>query len=1320
MKAVTKKTLSGLGVMGAMGIIVGVMPWGEAERRLEMAQENVAVERVEERASGDFGGAIVLGEGQWAQALALSGPLAGARIEELRELGGGEIEAKVWHANWARPLYVRGERGAEGLEVTESAIFDEFLMATESLVGELGHSVVNGQYGELTDSNEILSRLRAQVETLAERQGHLEMALAAGLEIEANALVYPAAMPNDPNYASDWSQRIVDMEAVWEQYGFDPGAVTGYQPVVAIVDSGVSVSSGDFDLWVNPNEVAGDGIDNDGNGYVDDINGVNIINPAAGLSWTGTHGTTVGRIAAQVANNGVGGASIASRAKMMNVLATGDSGGSLWDITAGIYYAAGAGADVINVSVVSTSPTAWSLAARHAENHGALMVVAAGNDNKELMNGVVRYPACTDHPNIIVVGASNSADGRATSNYSATIVDVFAPGSVTSWATPVVSSLVGLLRAVKPEASLQEIKAAVIAGAEPSAALNGLCVAGGRVSAAGSVAYLTGTDIGEVEPPVIPEAPVLTAVLEGVDAVRASWTVVSAANQYELVAMVNGGAEQVIYEGVMTEAMVENLPAGSQVSVKVRVEVNGVYSAWSAVQTAETPVIETPEAPGLTAPVHFWEFDEDTGLLANDRISGNYNWQLENVEWILTEQGSYLGFGLGSRAAISDRSSVNGGTITDYTLAFWFNPSRWSLTGNRMLYEQGGTTRGLNLYLENGELWVGGWNAPTNESGWAGTWLSGGTLVANEWVHVAMTLNGGVDVQAEAMKLYINGALVAAGEGSQLWSHLDNIGMGFVNEATLTPGNLSFEPEVIGAFESFGIWHAALSGAEIGEWMAGTAPWPTVSRENVVASEETVEEVSEETVVMVPAVHDWDFAEVENGIVSDSVAGVGMSVVGMAQVMDAEGRVIGVDFSGQRTAIANQASINGGSLLESYSIAMELYIEEAPQGRVVLWEQGGTLRGLNIGIEDGRVFAGGWNVPESGWEGTWLKSDAQLAAGQWHSVLVTLNAGKSLTDAALCLYVNGSLVATGAGSAIWKHTDGIGIGGVTQMSLHQGEEISDSAAATVIFRRLLVWNQAVEWTAVDAALGTTLAQTGSSSADETVDSGAEESVVPSALDTATHYYDFAAVTNNTIADSLGSTLSLVVKNAELASVADGSALPYFGNGAVATLPDSATVNNQNLETYSIGLWICAEAASQTGEVMVYEQGGATRGLNIRLSDGRFVAEGWNLPSNESDWRGTMLVGSELVVGQWHHVAVVLDAAAATFSLYVDGALADSGYGAKIYKHLDDTGIGQVAQETVVNGQAVRSVQSFEGWLTGLMVSNRACDAAELAEVYRNN
>jgi thermitase len=277
-----------------------------------------------------------------------------------------------------------------------------------------------------------------------ERQGHVEYAqpnyryhaLAADTFLsELWGLTDPA--PPDPgvNALSAWS------------------TTKGSGQVIAVADTGVDLTHPDLlaNLWSNPSEVPGNGIDEDGNGVVDDFRGADFVDRAGGAP-TGDpddfnfHGTHVAGTAAAEDDNGLGVAGVAPDSRIMAVrVLDGDGSGTSADIGDGIAYAAREGADVINLSLggFGASDQLMSDGVDVAAQHDAVVVVAAGNEasnNDDPATPVV--PCNLPQPNLICVAAVNEAGNLAGfSNYGSTSVDVAAPGTnilsaKTDWGAP--------------------------------------------------------------------------------------------------------------------------------------------------------------------------------------------------------------------------------------------------------------------------------------------------------------------------------------------------------------------------------------------------------------------------------------------------------------------------------------------------------------------------------------------------------------------------------------------------------------------------------------------------------------------------------------------------------------------------------------------------------------------------------------------------------------------------------------------------------------------------------------------------------------------
>ncbi len=228
---------------------------------------------------------------------------------------------------------------------------------------------------------------------------------------------YPTAadlIPNDPLYPSQAADFTLPGEdgfrAAWE-VTTGRQAAGGPPPIIAIVDSGVDLSHPDLapNLWTNTAEIAGNGVDDDHNGYVDDVHGADIVDPGTPPDDEYFHGTAVAGVAAARGGDalGVTGAAWIARLMVVRVLdAQGD--GDTSQLAEGIRYAADNGAQVINVSMTTDARTrAVDDAIGDAQRAGALVVASAGNDARDLAT-TPAYPASSSNPAVVSVAATES------------------------------------------------------------------------------------------------------------------------------------------------------------------------------------------------------------------------------------------------------------------------------------------------------------------------------------------------------------------------------------------------------------------------------------------------------------------------------------------------------------------------------------------------------------------------------------------------------------------------------------------------------------------------------------------------------------------------------------------------------------------------------------------------------------------------------------------------------------------------------------------------------------------------------------------------
>ncbi len=298
-----------------------------------------------------------------------------------------------------------------------------------------------------------------------------------------------AEFPNDPN-ARQWSYATADVYRAWEQTS------GSRQVIVAIIDNGFDETHPDLAgaRWTNEDEIAGNGRDDDSNGYIDDIHGWNFVSTYQELSQDSgkeydenehsvvNHATVVAGIIGAIGNNNQYGVGIAYGVQLMNLQVVDDYGlGAPEALVEAIYYAVNNGASVINISMVGKGsvPEVRS-AINYAYQKGVIIVGAAGND-RENLNETPWFPVCNDmydpYTQVIGVSAIDSTRRLASfSNTGASWIDLTAPGvdisgpirasntegyvsgwNGTSFATPFVSAAAALVRSVQPTWHIDQV-----------------------------------------------------------------------------------------------------------------------------------------------------------------------------------------------------------------------------------------------------------------------------------------------------------------------------------------------------------------------------------------------------------------------------------------------------------------------------------------------------------------------------------------------------------------------------------------------------------------------------------------------------------------------------------------------------------------------------------------------------------------------------------------------------------------------------------------------------------------------------------------------
>jgi subtilisin family serine protease len=314
--------------------------------------------------------------------------------------------------------------------------------------------------------------------------------------------------PNDPYWLNGalWGLIKINAQTAWNT--FSPSA---HDVVVGIIDTGVNYNHPDLasSVWTNPGEVAGNGLDDDGDGYVDDVHGIDTANHDSDPLDDEGHGThTAGTVGAR-GNNGVGVTGVAWNPQIAacKFLDSTGSGSDANAVACFNYFVDLKLHHGVNLRVTSNSwgeqrdpnqpfPTVLKAAIDAAGNAGIVNVFAAGNSNNN--NDVTPFdPASFTSASIVAVAASDQADARASfSNYGATSVDLAAPGvnilstvgsdygyaSGTSMAAPHVAGAFALMASANPSLSVSALKARLLASVDPIPAWTGVVATGGRLN----------------------------------------------------------------------------------------------------------------------------------------------------------------------------------------------------------------------------------------------------------------------------------------------------------------------------------------------------------------------------------------------------------------------------------------------------------------------------------------------------------------------------------------------------------------------------------------------------------------------------------------------------------------------------------------------------------------------------------------------------------------------------------------------------------------------------------------------------------------------
>lgn len=327
---------------------------------------------------------------------------------------------------------------------------------------------------------------------------------------EPDYLYQASFVPNDPDFAKLWAMNNLGQEGgvpdadinapeMWEH------AKGSKDLVIGVIDTGIFYTHPDLadNIWINTREIPGNGIDDDNNGYVDDIHGINAIKKSGDPLDDHGHGTHVSGTIGARGDNGIGVAGVNHIASIAGCkfLDRNGSGSSSDAITCLNYFAQLADSGVPIVATNNSwggGPYSQALAdaIKANEDRGILFVAAAGNDTRD-NDSAEAYPANYPFSNVISVAAVSNKDEIASfSNYGQHSVHVAAPGvnilstvlnnkyasySGTSMAAPHVTGLIGLVKSIRPDLDFRQLKNLIIASGQKNASTQAKTLSGRRL-----------------------------------------------------------------------------------------------------------------------------------------------------------------------------------------------------------------------------------------------------------------------------------------------------------------------------------------------------------------------------------------------------------------------------------------------------------------------------------------------------------------------------------------------------------------------------------------------------------------------------------------------------------------------------------------------------------------------------------------------------------------------------------------------------------------------------------------------------------------------
>ena len=539
---------------------------------------------------------------------------------------------------------------------------------------------------------------------------------------------------NDPSFSNLWglhntgqaggtTDADIDAPEAWDL------STGSSNVIVAVIDTGVDYNHQDLNanMWTNPGETPGNGIDDDGNGYVDDYYGINAITGSGDPMDDHSHGTHCSGTVAAVGNNGTGVVGVCWTARIMALKFLNSSGtGSTSNAVKCVEYAINKGAHIMSNSWGGGGYSqSLKNAIAAAKNAGIIFIAAAGNSGTN-NDTSPHYPSSYDDDNIIAVTATDSSDNQWY-NYGASSVDVAAPGrsiystilnngygykSGTSMATPHVSGLAALIKAYNSGLNWQQIKNRILDNVEQKSSLAGKILTGGRINTYSSL------NPGAVSPVI--SGTVYDPNSQGLEGVTITFSNSGGTATTDS----NGNYSQTVTNGWSGTATPSKsgytFSPSSRSYANVTSSQSGQnYNATATVLTI-SGIVKNSEGIGIGGVTITFS---NGGGTATTESNGNYSQTVTNG-WSGTSTPAKVGytFSPSGRSYTNVTSSQSGqnynatGTTTNYTISGnVYDSSGQGISGVTLTFSSGGGTATTD---SNGDY------SQTVSSGWSGTAIS--------------------------------------------------------------------------------------------------------------------------------------------------------------------------------------------------------------------------------------------------------------------------------------------------------------------------------------------------------------------------------------------------------------------------------------------------------------------------------------------------------------------------------------------------------------------------------------------------------------------